>query len=104
MLLELLGDRVFNEPAIELDLGVFDEGAILVLERQLITIVLAENGIAVKLCLARDAHVDDLLLVTDVCQKECRTKYLSANELAIIDDVRIDVEDLVDVNNVLLLL
>ena len=76
----------------------------MVLEGQLIAIVLAEYGIAVELCLARDAHIDDLFLVTDVCQKERRAENLSANELAVVDDVRVDVKYLVDVDHVLLLL
>lgn len=66
LLLQLLGDRVLNEPAVELDLRVLDEGAVLVLERQLVAVVLAENGVTIELLRSRNGHAYDLLLVTYV--------------------------------------
>lgn len=104
LLLELFGNGVFDEPAVEFDFRVLDERAILVLERQLVPVVLAEYLIAIKLLEARYLHVDDLLLIADVGQQKSRSKNLTANKLAIINDVRIDVKDLVDVDYIGLLL
>ena len=52
LLLEFFGDRILYEPAVELDLGIFDERTVLVLERQFFTIVLAENAVTIKLLLS----------------------------------------------------
>lgn len=52
LLLELLGERILYEPAAELDLGIFDERPVLVLERQFLAIVLAENAVTIKLLLS----------------------------------------------------
>ena len=102
--MELLGDGVLNEPAVELNLRVLDVGAVLVLEGQLLSVVLAEDGVAVELVVPRNGHVYDLLLTADVGQQQSRSQYFSANELTVVDDVGVDVEDVVYVYHVLLLL
>ena len=52
LLLQFFGDRILYEPAVELDLGILDERAVLVLERQFFAIVLAENAVTIKLLLS----------------------------------------------------
>lgn len=104
LFLKLLCDRVFDEPAIEFGFRVLNECAILIVEWQFVSVVLAEYGIAIELGQTRDAHIDDLILVTGVCQKECRAQNFSANKLTIINDVGVNIKDLIDVSHVLLLL
>jgi len=62
-LLELFGDRVFNEPAVKLNLRIFDSGSILVLERKFFSIVLSKDGIALELLLFGDVHGHNLVFV-----------------------------------------
>ena len=45
-----------------------------------------------------------MLLAADVRQEQSRAENFSANELAIVDHVGVDVEDIIDVNDILLLL
>lgn len=52
LLLEFLGDRILDEPAVELNLGILNERSVLVFERQFFTIVLAENAVTIKLLLS----------------------------------------------------
>lgn len=70
LLLQFLRDGVLNEPAIELNLRVLDERAVIVVERQLVTVVLAEYTVTVEGLLTRNGHGYDLLLITDVRQKQ----------------------------------
>lgn len=69
--LKLLGDRILNEPAIELNFGIFDKSAILVREWKLLTVVLAEDGVTVERLLARDVHSHNLVFLADVAQQKC---------------------------------
>ena len=71
LFLELLGDWVLYEPAIEFGFRVLNERTVLILKWQLVSIILAKNSITVELMLTRDAHTYDLLLIADVGQKEC---------------------------------
>jgi len=71
LLLQFFSDWVLNEPAIELNLRVLDERAVMVLKRQLVTVVLAENRITIEVLMTRNGHGYDLLLITDICQKQC---------------------------------
>ena len=71
LLLELFGDRVLDEPTVELYLRVFDKRAIFVLKWKLFAVVLAKNRVTIKLLLTRNTHVDDLLLIANVSQKQC---------------------------------
>lgn len=86
-LLELLGDRVLNEPTVELDLRVFDHRSILVLERQFLSIVLTKDGITFELLFLGDAHGNYLVFVRDVAELKGRSQDLTANELTVVDDV-----------------
>ena len=70
MLLQLLRDGVLDEPAVELLLGVPDLGAVLVLEGQLVSVVLPENGVALEHVLLRNVHGHDLVLLADVCKQQ----------------------------------
>lgn len=81
-----------------LELAVFDETTVLVGERQLVTVVRAEDIVAGEVRLARDRQLDLLVLAAQVAQKECRAEDLAANELAIVDHVRVHVDDRVDVD------
>ena len=87
LLLELLGNGVLDEPAIELLLRVSDLGAVLVLEGQLVSVVLPEDGIAVEHILLGDTHGDDLVLFADICEEQSGPKNFSANKLAVVDDI-----------------
>jgi len=70
LLLQLLGNGVLDEPAAELLLRVSDLGAVLVLEGELVSVVLAENSIALKHILLRNIHGHDLVLFADVCKQQ----------------------------------
>jgi len=69
LLLKLFGDGVLNEPAVEFYLWVLDERAVLVIEWQFFTIVLAENSVTIKLLQPRNLHVYYLFLAAYICQK-----------------------------------
>ena len=70
LLLQLLGQRVFNEPAVKLNFGVLDLAAILILKWELVSVVLSEDIVAVILIGSRDSHGDDLVLITYIAKKK----------------------------------
>ena len=70
ILLQFLGNWVLDEPAVEFDLRVLNEGAILVLEWQLIPVILSEDLVAWEVLLPGDAHGDDLVFFADVAEQE----------------------------------
>lgn len=104
LFLEFLRDWVFYEPAIKFGFRVLDFCTILVVKRQLVSIVLSKYCITFELSLTRNAHIYDLVFITYVGQKKRRTQNFPTNELAIVDNIRIDVKDLINICHVLLLL
>lgn len=69
-LLQLLGNRILDEPAVELDFGILDLRSVLVVEGELISIVLPEYGIAVVGVVFGYTHGDNLVFVTNVAEQE----------------------------------
>ena len=98
VLRQLLVGRILDEPAVVLFLGILDETAILVREWQLFPVVLPEDRVTVKGGFLRDGQVDLLLLHGQVGELESGAQDFATNELAIVDDVRVQVKHRVDVN------
>lgn len=94
LLLKLLWNWVFNEPAIEINFCVDNACTINIGERKLFSIVLAENLITIKRFLFRNLHSNNLILFTNVAQKQSWTKNFSANKLAIIDDIWVNIKNI----------
>ena len=93
ILLKLLGVRVLNEPTLVLDLAVTDQRAILVVEGKLVTIVLSEDSVAIESGLTRDVQVDALLFTRQIRQEKRRAEDLTANELTVVDHIRVDIKN-----------
>ena len=81
-----------------LELTILDEAAVLVREGQLLTVVRAEDFVAVEVRRARDRQLNGLVLTAQVAEEQRRAENLTADELAVVDDVRIDVDHRVDVD------
>lgn len=91
LFLKLFWHWVFNEPAVVLQLSICDFGSILVLEWQFFTIVLAKDLVAFIHFLFWNAHSDDLVFVADIGEQESWPKDLSANELAVVDHIWVNI-------------
>jgi hypothetical protein len=68
LLLEFLGDWILDEPAVEFEFGVLDLGAILVLEGELVTVVLAEDFVTLVDLLLGDLQAYNLIIFAQVAQ------------------------------------
>lgn len=96
--LQFLTRRVFDVPAVMLELTVLDEAAVLVGEGQLVTVVRAKDFVTVEVRRARDRQLDGLILAAQVAEEQRRAENLTADELAVVDDIGIDVDHRVDVD------
>ena len=100
LFLKLFGYRIFNKPAIELYLRVLDASSILVFKRELISIVLAENGVTIILFLLWNRQFDLLVHIADISKQKCRPENFSANKLSVINYVRIYIKNIIDILNI----
>ena len=82
-----------------LDFRVFNVCAINIAEWKLISIVLTEDFITTVLLLLVQGHGDDLILVADIGKEESWSKDFSANKLAVVDYVWVNLKDFVDVDD-----
>lgn len=84
---------ILNEPACVLKFTVFDQCAILIREGQLVAVVLTKYLIAAESGLLADGEGEVVRLHGDVRQLERRAEDLAADELPVVDDVRVHVKE-----------
>ena len=70
-----------------LELTILDEAAVLVREGQLLTVVWPEDFVAIEVRRARDRQLDGLVFAAQVAEKQRRAENLTADKLAVVDDV-----------------
>lgn len=104
LLLKLFRNWVFNEPAVELDLSIFDLCFVLVIERQLISIILAKNFVTIVEFSVGNGHRNNLIFCAEIAKQQSRPQNFSANKLAIIYDIWINIQNLVNVITILFFL
>ena len=98
LFLKFLRCRVFNVPAVKFWLWILYHWTVTVLKWKLFSIVLAENLIASVTLLLWNWKLYTLFRRTQVCQKQSWSKNFSANELTIINYIRVDFQELSNLN------
>ena len=99
-LLQLFRKRVLNKPAVILIFRILNLTSVLICEWEFFSIVLAKNHISIKTLFLWNGKVYKLIFIAKICKNKSRSKNFSANKLPIINHIRIDVHNVIDVNNI----
>ena len=104
LFLKLLGNRIFDEPAIELNFWVLDLWFVFVIKWQFHPVILPEDGITIVELLFGYAHCNNLVIGAYISKEQSWTKNFTANKLTIVYYIGIHIKNFRNLNQLILFL